>query len=821
MLPPYLLKMTFNLYLLHNYNNYFNRIVKKETTLEDYINAVDDYFVCENVNFAIGDGVNTSHIINKTDTLEYDYCVVTDSEDNILSRWFIKENIKTRNSQWNITLKRDVIVDFYEKTINAPLYLEKGFVSEDSPLILKKENIEFNQIKKQETILKDKTQTAWLVGYYQNLQNLPKTIRINGYEGEFFTPQDIANAVGITTQQVEDILENNLRVYELNNGVKPYKIGVNTSLYNNIQLPVTFKSNRTGTEVEVDNSFVDSDQENIMTSWYCDAWMENNYNQTQLQDLATSMAAALNNQGDRETALRNICVSDIILLSSSQMNSLRSFSGKIYSSDGGTTLKKINYNVEGNILKKFKQSNNNTLNNVINDIGTWFNQYGRTTMKLIINASSKVAWVGVETIQYNFNTQQYTYTIESQFDFTSYFMALNDRPYKMFMIPLTDFKFKINDTTYTSTLSGLPIAREIAKAFNVSASSGVFDIQLLPYFIYQDKIDENNVFQTSDLVEGLDYQLIKKSSNNEVVSIIIFPQYDSTSFTLDYQIESEESKKVVSNCDMWRICSPNYQGAFDFNIADNGGSVEYFNAFITYKPYTPFIKVAPQFNYLYGTEFADQRGCICGGDYSITILNDAWTTYELNNKNYQNIFNRDIQHLEFAQGQEKVQQIFSMIGGVGQGIAGGAITGSKFGVGGAIGGAALGGVAGLTGGIVDYQLMGERHKESLDYAQDKFELHIGNIKAIPDTLTKVSNFDIISKIYPFLEYYTCTDEEKQYFKDKIKYDGMSLGVISKLSNFISEEKHYFKGRLIRIEELGEDNHIACDIYNELLKGVYL
>ena len=95
----------------------------------------------------------------------------------------------------------------------------------------------------------------------------------------------------------------------------------------------------------------------------------------------------------------------------------------------------------------------------------------------------------------------------------------------------------------------------------------------------------------------------------------------------------QHSLKIDSNCDIYRIVSPNYQGTFEFNVAKNGGKVNYFMAQCTYKPYTPMIKVAPDFSLLYGANYSDNRGLICGGDFSLPRATSAWETYQLNNKN--------------------------------------------------------------------------------------------------------------------------------------------------------------------------------------------
>ena len=285
------------------------------------------------------------------------------------------------------------------------------------------------------------------------------------------------------------------------------------------------------------------------------------------------------------------------------------------------------------------------------------------------------------------------------------------------------------------------------------------------------------------------------------------------------------SKKIVSNCSMVRLVSPNYQGAFEFNVAKNGGSVESFNVFCSYKPYTPVIKVAPNFEWLYGNEFKDNRGLICGGDFSLPRVTDEWRTYELNNKNYQNIFNRDIQHLDFTQNIEMRNQIVSGAVGIFSdsvkgGVAGGIATGSPYG---AIAGAVIGGGASAVGYGIDVDTMARVHRENKQLAIDKFNYQLGNIKALPYTLTKVGSFDVISKIFPFIEVYWCSDEELEAFENKIRYESMTVMRIGTLQEFISQdsELHYFKGALIRNDEIADDTHILNAIYEELLKGVYI
>lgn len=55
-----------NILLLRGFNNYFNRIVKKYSTLNDYKNNSTSYVEFSNINFNPNDGVATELIFGST-----------------------------------------------------------------------------------------------------------------------------------------------------------------------------------------------------------------------------------------------------------------------------------------------------------------------------------------------------------------------------------------------------------------------------------------------------------------------------------------------------------------------------------------------------------------------------------------------------------------------------------------------------------------------------------------------------------------------------------------------------------------------------------
>lgn len=287
--------------------------------------------------------------------------------------------------------------------------------------------------------------------------------------------------------------------------------------------------------------------------------------------------------------------------------------------------------------------------------------------------------------------------------------------------------------------------------------------------------------------------------------------------------------KVSDACDMYRLVSPNYNGQFEFSLAKNGG-INYFNIDYNYKPFSPYIHINPDFNRLYGKDWNDARGLICGGDFSLPMVTSAWTDYQVANKNYQNIFDRQIQNMdvsnEIAKQQAQLAAISGTFTGTATGASTGAITGMKAGPYGAIIGAAVGGLTGGiasgVGGAMDLANLEKAQKEAKSFATDMYNFNLQNVQAIPYSLAKTSAFTYNNKMWPMIEMYSCTDQEKSAFINKLKYNGMTVMKIDNIANYISgTEKRFIKGQLIRLDDIVNDSHMAYSIYEEISQGVYL
>lgn len=285
---------------------------------------------------------------------------------------------------------------------------------------------------------------------------------------------------------------------------------------------------------------------------------------------------------------------------------------------------------------------------------------------------------------------------------------------------------------------------------------------------------------------------------------------------------SAVATKVDSECSFERLSSPNYQGQFEFCVAKNNG-VDFINVDMTLKPINPYIHLNPNFKNMYGDDWNDARGLICNGDFSFGLKEDKFQTYELQNRNYENIFNRQIQSMEVEHGLQKREARWSIAAGAVQGGttggAGAALLGAS--VPGAIATGVGAGALSLGAGIADLGILKERQAEQKDLAIDMHEFQLGNIRALPYSLTKCPAFTYNNKLFPFIERYSATDEEVKILKNYLSLRSFNINAMGSIGEYIQDQPTFIKGQLIRLDELHCPTNIANDLYNEINQGVYM
>lgn len=862
-----------NIYILYGaaIPNYFNRRIFYYASLADYISALEDsdhYELKEEVNFNPADGVSTFLDVNSDIGDKFTYLLVVDPDDNsIISRWFILEADRNLGGQYKLTLRRDVVAESISNEnflLNAPVYVEKGVLKdENDPFQVLPEGINFNQIKQFErrvsqiqygTNRRFNLNWGWIVGYFESGASIAEASVPTGLlePEDYETASTIASKTGISLSKVNDLLAGISIPFCCSNISLIYGVEGDTFIpaAGGGQLQAKYKN-----ELILANDISSSE-----SYWeFAASWSEYLGNiDDSYWEIANNLERAANylssqTVNDIKNALTDVIDNDVpgeVFYNRSELNPLLALEGKIVLISGEYKIIHIpDKTVSKHNEIQISYGENALFDGMINAI-----VYPETPLNTgIVYLNYDIQNISIELQPYDITQASIKTKISSSA------RTLKDAPYNMFAIPFGDEVYFATDPidpeenlTRLDKWDALRLASKVA----TTLAGQLYDLQLLPYIPYtpfmplkfkqipgrpnpqpyinlQDVAlvyDDDSQTYVDTGEEGIAFDYIKTSSNTNIGAIFYLEQ-SNFEFNIEYaklsnlRLIAKDNMKIESNCNFYRLVSPNYSGIFEFNLAKNGLSVEGFNVNCTYKPLNPFIRVQPLFKGLYGTSFLDGRGLICHGDFSLPIIKDEWKTYEQNNKNFANIFARDIQNLDVSQKQEALKEAISLGAGVVGGGAGGAVAGGKIGGAyGAVAGAAVGTTIGGIGAAIDARLGQERRAEAKDYLIDRFNMNIQSIKALPQSLAKNSAFNLINKIQPFIEYYTCTDIEKQAFERKIQYDGQTVGRIDYIGNFSSaglEGLYYFKGQLIRAVGIEEDTHYINALYEEIAKGVYI
>ena len=791
---------------LYNFNNYANRILDVRDTLADYA----DYFIkatSSGVNFNPNDGVNTSIVLNIADDEIPNYIIcVPDGTTDIHSRWYVMDANRTTGNQYRVNLLRDVLADYYDEVYNSTAYIQKGMLPMSSPFIYNSEGMSLNQIKKEEILLYDESQCPWVVAYLST--NKP-TQEVK------WVPNEITADITVNNLNSWDYTsDGEYNIYQIGKGA--YHAWTFNDFIGTLngQL-IEYSWNNNGEQQTISNP--------------------NNYGtyKKSISNHDTSLSTQWSLVSDNNVTILRAINNLISNTTSSTDNKIKTWYGDNITGSG--LLENVGkYIKETSTGKIYKIGiSYGGLTTISNDVATGTNPY--IEIQGIVDKVSQIQGTGNNssyTVTYEVQKVRPIFTEITQTDavtipFSNSGRALDDAPYYMVAMPVG-----CDIIVGTSRIrSESDVVYGLAQQMGRALGSELYDIQLLPYCPVPNALIGLNELNTKHLTINDDYVTITDGKGN-IKSVLFYCTQSSftntVKLTMDqiYTIQrilKNYDVKVQNECDKWRLCSPGYTNTYDFSMAKNGG-LKGFNIQCTYKPFNPLIAVNPVYGGLYGQTFnKEQRGLILSGDYSMPRVTDSWTQYQLNNKNYEDIFNRQMVNMDIQQGIQRQEAIWGMIAGTAQGGVSGGVSGSI--VGGPVGsavGATVGAGASLAAGIADISNMKRLQAEQKSYATDMYNYNLGNIKATPNTLTKTSAFTILNKLIPFLEYYTCTDDEKTAFINKLSYNGMSIGVIGTIGTYINNTYNnhkYIQGNIINIDIPNEEAHMRNTINDELMKGI--
>lgn len=799
-------------YIFKNFNNYYNRIIKKYDDINSYIQNSDDYAVRgdksyinlesgSKMNFAIKDGVTSEMTYNYAadDLWQPDYVVITNENNEIQHRWFVLEADQPRKGQYVLSLRRDVIADNYTSTLNSPCFIERGYVPYTDNFIFNSEGIQFNEIKTEnEILLKDKTGVSWIVGYVA-------------------APED-----NEANTKCEGSLDHDIDIYvsDINTWLNSHNANKDTYYYSpdNVYLNWTVEGETLynyAYRYDIDQFGTTADSVAIGRYSNTYKWRENDSSSNVKSSLKSKVYNSNVSNYLKQANLRTIFNNNELYSNMSQYEQNKALNNKIIKDTGTGKL----YRVQ--ILTKDDANLNTTVGSsianvygVMNDIATSTFQAGHGNSEGYSLTIFGVKYLNLIVSEVVATNDILTATI------TKARRVLRDAPYCMFCIPYGKVELKNksgNVSTFTDGDLGLAMARGIAESLT---SAKCYDLQLLPYCPVTDyKVwQDGNAISLNDLVENQDYtQIYLKGADTVAPSIILWAKQSNFTIDIDVNLSIENTAdafKIENETSMYRLCSPNYASAYEFNLAKNGGSVTKINVDCSYKPHQPYIHANINFNRLYGNDTNDTRGLVCGGDFSLPQTSDQWASYMLNNKNYQASFNKQIETSDKIHTTDQVVNAFTgLTSAITTGVSAGAMLGPGVGVGVGIGSAAA--------------AVGDIARNELNYQTEKgntiaqFNYQLDNVKARPDTLGNVGAYNANNKIFLFIEHYQASDVEIQALRENIKYRNMNIGRIGILEDYIEANHNYIRGQLIRIENLSDDYHMGTEISNEISKGVYI
>lgn len=764
------------LYVL-KYNNYYNRKIKAPLpNVTDYQNYI--YASLGQTNFNPGDGVATHHDI-PLDIDDGDYLIVA-SGNQVVSRWFIIDHnricIGPSAGLYRLQLFRDVIADNYNATLNSTCFIERAIVNDDNPLIYNSENIETNQQRKSAELLKDDTKMAWLIGFVDR-EAPKKTISINStvvadYEmseykyKEYFTKD--ANS--------ETIIQGSVYVTNTQDSSSPTAF--------------KFVLNQYAEQTYLGNSTSKGDYK------YTEEYGKL---RSYIQENGLNLALNISTKHSLYDGIS----------SDSNYNSLLYEEDKIVRD--GTDFYKIGVKVE---------THERTYRITENKEGEYLLTYLTNFMGNFRGYQSGTPYF---EIYIKYDSLRLTKTPIVEGEYTVNYPAKTEHlinksaPFDVFCIPYADdMKIKVGTKEVQANKQ---FAMSIASELSRNLGGYCYDIQLLPYCPMTGYKVTDNIF---DINSGDAKRRTAIMRGDETVYWMFWSTSNEKSFTIQHPIQVS-NKKIQNQCEIYRLCSPNYNGQYQFNVAKNEG-VDYFNVDITYLPVSSYLHVVPNLKGLYGN-YSDNSpiGLICKGEFSINSVKEQYIQFMQNNKNYENIFRAEITTNDKSHElQVEQQRIANWLGAAATGLQTGAFSEGAVGAGLGIGAGIATGIA----GEVDINYGNKLYELNKKYKQDVHNYQLDNIKAMPNSLSKVTSYTKNNQLFPVLERYEATDVEKEAVAQNVINYSMNVGVIGKPIDYIYNDwsyngntsRGYFKAQLIKIDL--NTYHESDAISTELARGVY-
>lgn len=397
---------------------------------------------------------------------------------------------------------------------------------------------------------------------------------------------------------------------------------------------------------------------------------------------------------------------------------------------------------------------------------------------------------------------------------------LIDEPYCILAFPLFDVKISGSKEYNIDRKIAFMIFNTVIQ-FLSGESPYLVDAQIYPYC--------PTLTSVTSEINGYPFFSINSTSYSHYCSVQLLPY-------------SDIKKEYITR--QYSIISPEQSGKFSFNFYDYVNKVEDNNG-INYAKLNIIIKTAlkpfgiissaviqPTENSLIGITYgSDLRGSQPSSNgFECSLASNAFETYKRQNSNYQQIFALQKEELQKQHEVEHINDVTSTIVNTMSATAMGAIAGASVADSGIISsnakkiaGAVTGGLA---AGTVVAGTMGKQttaNDELREYErklqQDNFDLQIGTIKNLPNSVNRISSFNeiILKDFWYIIETYECSDFEKTVVDNFISKYGYGIGVFDFIQNY------YKNGWFLRSTLVSSNYNVNLHMIaeKELMGGIYL
>lgn len=762
----------------------------------------------------LGDGASTTLKTNKENICDY---VTIDG-----TRWFVTSYTYINGKQVQLNLQRDVIGEFGISGCYGKI--ERGYT--DSILKYRKE-LGLNQILKnrKKVIPNTNIYGNYSVDNHNNemwgILYLVKPTKLDPNTGQPYPEQVSINIPAFAPKTVNyDFIENGT--------TKNYDYTLKSRIYFEIlladnQYGVTVVFNGTKGDIQI-NSYVEEVSVSSARAFIVTGSYENN--ETTRRNIASEIGLMVG---------REVLMNDNNPSFPYKLPELPELD--IFNNDyNGVVIKKDNkfYSYSTNEIDTTKFGKVGDTSSMLDMI---YSSLNLKTVNYIDENNQVKSFVAVvlrgnyETANSEILVKSYRYNARELSAFESGSITIDvsqqliDEPYSILAFPLFDVKISGSKEYIIDGKTAFMVFNTVIQ-FLSGENAYLVDAQIYPYC--------PTLTSVSSEINGYPFFTINSTSYNHYCSVQLLPY-------------SDIKKEYITR--QYSIISPEQSGKFNFNfydyvnkVEDNGG-INYETLDITIKTaLKPFgiissAVIQPKEDSLIDdsiigiTYDSDLRGSQPSSNgFECSLSSNAFETYKRQNSNYQQIFALQKEELQKQHEVELTNDVTSTIVNTMSATAMGAIAGANMAdtgifnsLGSKAAGAGIGAsVAGVTvGAAMSAQtVMNNKLRDYEEYLQQaNFDLQIGTIKNLPNSVNRISSFNeiILQDFWYIIETYECSDFEKTVVDNFIAKYGYGIGVFDFIGNYC--KNGWFLRSTLISSKYNVNLHMIAE--KELMGGIYL